>query len=113
VLALDGAVAGEDAADDTGAADVAGWLVLPVDAAVLCGAEVEAAVGVEDDPQAVSSTTSDPSPAATAHRLLRMRSQPSLMSLAESMITCHSPPMPLPVVVSGFPALKVYKGNPL
>jgi hypothetical protein len=71
VLALDGAAAGEDAADD---ADDAGWLVPPVDAAVLAGAEVDAAVGVEDDPQAVSSRTSEPSPAAAAHRLLRMRS---------------------------------------
>jgi hypothetical protein len=69
VLALDGAAAGEDAAADV--AD-AGWLVPPADAAVLCGADVAAAVGVEDDPQAVSSRASDPSPAAAAHRLLRM-----------------------------------------
>jgi hypothetical protein len=67
--ALEGVVAGDD-----DAADVDAWPVLLDDAAELCGADVEAAVGLADDPHAVSSSASDPSPAATAHPLLRMRS---------------------------------------
>src|SRR5579863_6402487 len=66
---LAGAVAGDD-----DAVDVDGWSALLDDAAELCGADVEAAVGLDDDPHAVSSSASDPNPAATAHPLLRMRS---------------------------------------
>jgi hypothetical protein len=67
---LEGAVAGAD--DD--APDVDGWPALVDDAAVLWGADVEAAFGLADDPHAVSSSASDPSPAATAQPLLRIRS---------------------------------------
>src|SRR5580658_3080922 len=114
-----------DAAAADEAADVDGWLALLDDAAELCGADVEAAVGLDDDPHAVSSSASDPSPAATAHPLLRMRSpyrprgtyvsQPPrlTMSLADSLITCHRPPTPSPVVESGFSDLKMYSGYPL
>src|SRR5579863_4260230 len=63
-----------EGADEDDAADVDGWPALLDDAAELCGADVEAAPGLDDDPHAVSSSASDPSPAATAHPLLRMRS---------------------------------------
>src|SRR5579863_7853291 len=55
-----------------GAADVDGWASPLDDAAELWGADVETAVGLDDDPHAVSSSASDPSPAATAQPLLRM-----------------------------------------
>lgn len=41
------------------------------------------------------------------------RAQPEPMSLAESLITCHCPPTPLPAVVKGLAPLKVYSGRPL
>ena len=117
---LAGAVAGDD-----DAADVDGWPTLLDDAAELCGADVEAAVGLDDDPHAVSSSASDPNPAATAQPLLRMRSpyrppgtyvsQPPLLTMsdADSLITFHRPSTPSPVVASGFSDLKMYSGYPL
>jgi len=110
----------------------------------------------DDPPHAASSSTSDPSPVAAAHPLLRIRvsnfarmarspgtrsglpgasrvlsapgrhaarpggswnlrrdAQPVTMLLSDSLITCHMPPTPLPVVVSAFAPLYVYSGMPL
>jgi hypothetical protein len=120
-LALDGAVAGEEAGDD-----VAGWLVLADDAAELAGAEVgawvEAAVVLDDDPHAASSS-SEPNPAAAVHPLLRIEvsfravricgSQPPVRALAGSVTTCHTPSMPLPLVDSAFADFRRYSGSPL
>src|SRR5580704_6880050 len=39
--------------------------------------------------------------------------QPPAMLLLDSLITCHTPPTPLPLVYSAFAPLKVYSGLPL
>ena len=38
---------------------------------------------------------------------------PPTMLLSDILITCHTPPTPLPLVVSAFAPLKVYSGLPL
>src|SRR5690242_16059080 len=107
----------------------------------------------DDPPHAASSSTSDPSPVAAAHPLLRITSPisfgwlavfrasrswpqsepvrgvpgpsgarpgnagalkqaqlPLTMLLADSLITCHSPSMPLPVAARAFAPLRTYSG---
>jgi hypothetical protein len=126
-----------DLADDD-VEDVAGAELDDDDAAVLWAALLEAApvveVGVEldDPPHAVSSSTSEPSPAVTVHPLLRITSvsleedpkpgpfgvpevlsgtQPAyVMSFAESLTTCHMPSIPLPFVLIMIAPLSVYRG---
>jgi hypothetical protein len=95
------------------------WVAVPEAAPVV---EVE----LDDPPHAVSSSTSEPSPVATVHPLLRIASlslpedpvsripwglpgtQPAdVTSLAESLTTCHLPPMPLPFVLNAPAPLSV------
>jgi hypothetical protein len=123
---------GEDDADDAedeaeadpvlGEEEAVLWVTVPEAAPVV---EVE----LDDPPHAVSSSTSEPSPVATVHPLLRItclslqnpvpgsfgwaRTQPvDVTSLAVSLITCHLPSRPLPLVLSGAAPLNVYKGKP-
>ena len=96
--------------------------------------EPAAEFGPDDPPHAASSSTSDPIPVAAAHPLLRITSlqfarmtrsravmapgpgtlkpparagqpAPPTMLLSDILITCHMPPMPLPLVASGFAPL--------
>ena len=120
--------AGDDAAEDEPvlAADEAVlWVAVPE------GAPVVEVVELDDPPHAVSSSASELSPAATVHPLLRITclslqqdpgsgshgyagSQPvDVMALPGSLITSHLPPTPLPLVLSGFAPLNVYRGMPL
>jgi|SRR5580700_886178 hypothetical protein len=110
--------------------------VLEAEEAVLWVAVPDAApvvevVELDDPPHAVSSSTSELSPVATVHPLLRITclsfrrtrgpdpvgyagSQPAnVMALFGSLITCHLPSTPLPLVLSGLAPLNVYRGMPL
>ncbi len=125
---------GDDLGDDD-VADVAGpeldgdeavlWVAVPEAAPVL---EVE--LELDDPPHAASSSSTEPSPVATAHPLLRIASLslpdgpvspghytvclvphvPYVTSFLESLITCHLPSMPLPFVLSAPAPLSVYSG---
>ena len=129
----DVALAFADELGDDDVADVAGpeldddeavlWVAVPEAAPVL---EVE----LDDPPHAVSSSSTEPSPVATAHPLLRITSLslpddpvspghyavcpmphvPYVTSFLESLITCHLPSMPLPFVLSAPAPLSVYRG---
>jgi len=115
-------VAGPELADD----EAVLWVAVPEAAPVL---EVE--LELDDPPHAVSSSSTEPSPVAAAHPLLRIRSLsllpgdpvspghhtvclaphvPYVMSFLESLITCHLPSMPLPFVLSAPAPLSVYRG---
>ena len=121
----------DDAAEDEDepvlAADEAAlWVAVPEGAPV-----VEVVLELDDPPHAVSSSTSELSPVATLHPLLRItclslqrdpgsgshgvcRGQPAdVMALPGSLITCHLPSAPLPLVLSGLAPLNVYRGMPL
>jgi hypothetical protein len=85
-------------------------------------------VEVDDPPHAVSSRTSELSPVAIVHPLLRITSlltgtpvsvvpwvlpgtQPeNVTSLALSLITCHLPSRPWPFVLNGPAPLNRYRG---
>ena len=99
------------------------WVAVPEAAPVL---EVE----LDDPPHAVSSSSTEPSPVATVHPLLRIRSLslpddpvspghyavclvthvPYVTSFLESLITCHLPSRPLPFVLNAPAPLSVYRG---
>ena len=121
-LALAVELAEDDEADEDGPEAEADdeavlWTVL--------GAVLAAELELDDPPHPASSSGSEPSPPATAHPLLRITSllkaarrdpfsgpapgprrvgpdgQPVVVTLlAESLITCHCPSTPLPLVVS-------------
>ena len=126
-------------ADDAGADD---GTAAPDDPLLASGAlDGEPAAEFDDPPHAASSSTSDPMPAAAVHPLLRItflqfarmtrravmmcgpgtleplardgQPAPPTMLLSDILITCHTPPTPLPLVVSAFAPLKVYSGLPL
>ena len=126
-------------ADDAGADD---GTAAPDDPLLASGAlDGEPAAEFDDPPHAASSSTSDPMPAAAVHPLLRItflqfarmtrravmmcgpgtleplardgQLAPPTMLLSDILITCHTPPTPLPLVVSAFAPLKVYSGLPL
>jgi hypothetical protein len=107
--------------------------VLADDTAVPCVAESEAAppaeLELDDPPHAVSSSTSEPSPVATVHPLLRMyisltagpgfpgplsdlpeTQKLAMTSFDESLITCHLPSIPSPLVLNAPAPLSVYRG---
>src|SRR6266576_2900845 len=97
---------------------------------------VAAAEFAPEPPHAASSSISDPMPAAAANPLLRItflqfarmtrravmmcgpgtleplardgQPAPPTMLLSDILITCHTPPTPLPLVASAFAPLKVY-----
>ena len=124
------ALAVELAADDE--ADVDGPESDGDDEAVLWTAVPEAVLAAEleldDPPHPASSSSSEPTPLATAHPLLRIRlslrgpgtraekgigqnRHPVVATLlAESLITCHSPSRPLPLVLSAPAPFNVYRG---
>src|SRR6476661_1296619 len=117
-------------ADDAGADDG----TVP-DAALLASGALdgELAAEVDDPPHAASSSTSDPMPAAAANPLLRItflqfarmtrravmmcgpgtleplardgQPAPPTMLLSDILITCQTPPTPLPLVTSTFAPL--------
>src|SRR6266581_4641077 len=126
-------------ADDAGADD---GTAAPDDPLLASGAlDGEPAAEFDAPPHAASSSTSDPMPAAAAHPLLRItflqfarmtrravmmcgpgtleplardgQPAPPTMLLSDILITCHTPPTPLPLVASAFAPLKVYSGLPL
>ena len=118
-------------ADDAGADDG----TVPDAALLASGAlDGEPAAEFDDPPHAASSSTSDPIPVAAAHPLLRIFSPirkddtkrsravmtpgpgmleppadgqpaPPTMLLSDILTTCHTPPMPLPLVASAFAPL--------
>ena len=119
------ALAVERAEDDE--ADVDGPETEADDEAVLCTALPAAELEL-DDPHPASSSSSEPTPPATAHPLLRIRLSPKSgpapgregfgrngqpvveTLLAESLITCHFPSRPLPLVLNAPAPFKVYRG---
>ena len=133
LVAVATAVADDAGADDGTASD---------DPLLACGAlDGEPAAEFDAPPHAASSSTNDPMPAAAANPLLRItflqfarmtrravmmcgpgtleplarggQLAPPTMLLSDILITCHTPPTPLPLVVSAFAPLKVYSGLPL
>src|SRR5690242_17756914 len=126
-------------ADDAGADDG----TVPDAALLACGAldPDPAAEFAPEPPHAASSSTSDPMPAAAANPLLRItflqfarmtrravmmcgpetleplardgQPAPPTMLFSDILITCQTPPTPLPLVTSAFAPLNVYSGQPL
>src|SRR5580692_590993 len=115
-------------ADDAGADDGPALAEDPLDA------DPAAEFEPDEPPHAASSSTSDPIPVAAAHPLLRIISPirkddtkrsravmtpgpgtleppadgqpaPPTMLLSDILTTCHTPPMPLPLVASAFAPL--------
>jgi len=134
LVAVAAAVADDAGADDGTVPDAALLASGPLDADPAAEFEPE-------PPHAASSSTSDPMPAAAANPLLRItflqfarmtrravmmcgpgtleplardgQPAPPTMLLSDILITCQTPPTPLPLVTSAFAPLNVYSGLPL
>jgi len=128
LVAVPTAVADDAGADDGTVPDAALLARGPLDA------DPAAEFEPDEPPHAASSSTSDPIPVAAAHPLLRIFSPirkddtkrsravmtpgpgtleppadgqpaPPTMLLSDILTTCHTPPMPLPLVASAFAPL--------